>query len=63
MRIALNEKQIEGLADFLFDMAKGFALGTIGSTTVTGVEVYVIFAGATAATLCVLGALSLLDRL
>ncbi|MEK7550766.1 MAG: hypothetical protein AAB535_03205 [Patescibacteria group bacterium] len=63
MRIALNEKQIEGLASFLFDIAKGLLLGTIGSMAISDTQFFIVAVGSLSATFCVVGALRLLDRL
>lgn len=63
MEIILNRKQIEGLADFMFDIAKGLLLGAGSSTLIGSPQTSLIIVAGLLASLCVGIALWLLKRL
>ena len=63
MRISLNSEQAKGLANFLFDVAKGLVLGGIGLSLTTPFEVKIlaIFSSSIFAAACLIMALKLLE--
>ena len=64
MGLVLNQQQSEGLADFYFDLAKGFVLGGIGFATASRPEarLMALILSLGLAYICVRFGLSLLEE-
>ncbi|MEK7168482.1 MAG: hypothetical protein AAB778_00545 [Patescibacteria group bacterium] len=62
MQLDLNEEQSKGLANFFFDLGKGFFLGMIGLSFTSELKLIIIVFGTTFMLVCVLQALSILKK-
>lgn len=58
----LNTEQSKGLANLLFDVGKGFFLGSIGLVVVSEAKIIIITFGIIFAIVCTFQALSILKK-